>query len=83
MKTDELYDKWLAGKQAWGAPEGWGDSVMQRIDRYEGSKRASRLDTQTWVDWFCACLPARAGLVLAGMAVCVTRFVVLLLAVLG
>jgi len=83
MKTDEPYDRWLASKQALDVPEGWGDSVMQRIDRYEATKRASRLHGQTWVDWFCACLPARVGLVLAGMAVCVTRFVVLLLAVLG
>jgi len=83
MKTDELYDKWLARKQETDVPEGWADPVMQRIDRHAESKRKFRLDAQTWVDWFCACLPARVGLVLAGMAVCVTRFVVLLLAVLG
>ncbi len=83
MNTDELYGKWLAHKREIDVPRGWVDSVMQRIDRQEGPKRDSGMDVQVWVDWFCACLAARAALVLAGVAVCVTRFVVLFLAVLG
>jgi len=83
MKTDDVYNKWLAGKQAADVPEGWAESMMQRIDRYKGSKRHARLDVQAWIDRFCACVPARAALVVAGLAVCVTRFVLLCLAVLG
>ena len=83
MKADELYDRWLASKQAMNVPEGWADSVMQRIARDEGSKRNAHLDMQGWIDWCCTCLAARVALVVAGMAVCVTRFVVLFLAVLG
>jgi hypothetical protein len=83
MKTDELYDKWLACKQGIDVPKGWADSMMQRINSHEESKQDSGMDAQAWVDWLCACLPARAALVLAGVTVCVTRFVVLFLAVLG
>ncbi len=83
MKVDGHYDKWLASKQAVNVPEGWAGSLMQRSDRYEGSRRRSVRGAQPWMDWFCASMPARAAAVLAGMAVCVTRFVILFLAALG
>jgi len=83
MKADECYDKWLASKQAVNVPEGWSDAVMQRIERHEGPRRNSARDLQSWVNRLCGSVPARAAVILAGMAVCVTRFVVLCLAVLG
>ena len=59
METNELYKTWLAGKQAINVPEGWADSMMQRIDRYEGSNRNAHLDVQAWIDWLCTCMHDR------------------------
>lgn len=83
MKTEEHYNKWLASRRAMRIPEGWTDAVMQRIDRCEVSRRGVPMRTQAWMEWLGNCMPARAALVLAGSLVCVTRFVVLFLAILG
>jgi hypothetical protein len=83
MKTDEYYHKWLTRHRAMNIPEGWADSVMQGIDRYEASRPVPPMRVQAWLEWLCHCMPARVALVLAGSVVCVVRFVVLFLAVLG
>ena len=83
MNTDECYNRWLASRRALDIPEEWTDSVMQRIDRYEASRHRFGKRMQAWMEWLCNCMPARAVLVLAGSFVCVTRFVVLFLAILG
>jgi len=83
MKTDDVYNKWLASKQTQDVSAEWAESMMQRIDRYERSRGNARLDPQVWIDWLGTCRPARAALVLAGLAACATRFVLLCLAVLG
>ena len=83
MNTDELYHRWLARKRTMDIPDGWGASVMQRIEAYETSRHRSPSLGQACLGWLGGSLPARLTVVLAGSVICVTRFVVLFLATLG